>query len=152
MGVSYGAIMGCSVVAGEPRFRYGTLALVGGDFPRLFSSIIHRLHPNSSLAGSALAHAVAWFLKPYDPMYHVARIAPRPLLFLNVNADEIIDRACSKELFDAAGDPKKEIWYPGPHEAISEATISQMLNDALAWMKTQETPGSPLAARRVNDQ
>ena len=39
-----------------------------------------------------------------DPIYHVALIAPRPLLLLNVTKDQLVPQFFSEVLHQAAGD------------------------------------------------
>lgn len=138
IGASYGGILGCAVLAHEPRLRRGALVMAGGDFPALFSAMVNRHRPDSRVVWPVLGRAAAWFVSPFDPLRSVGRIAPRPLLFLNVEDDELIDRACAQALFDAAGEPKEEIWYGGAHNAITEETVRRMLGDALAWLKSDE--------------
>lgn len=138
VGASYGGILGCAVVAMEPRLRRAVMVMAGGDFPLLFSSMTRRHRPESRFVWPALARTAAWFVSPFDPLRYVGRIAPRPVLFLNVKDDELIDRACAQALFDAAGQPKEEVWYGGAHDAITEETVRRMLEDALTWLKGEE--------------
>jgi len=138
IGVSYGGIMGCAVLAHEPRLRCGTLIMAGGDFRKLLTSMASRHYSESAILWPAAAEAAAWFVSPFDPLHYIGKVAPRPLLFLNVEDDELIDRACTQALFDAAGKPKKEIWYGVAHDAITEETVRQMMGDVLNWMEQTE--------------
>jgi dienelactone hydrolase len=89
-GLSLGAIVGATYCAVDPRPRAAALALAGGGFggPRV------------------------------DPVTHVARIAPRPILFVNMTGDEVVSRAASEALHAAAGEPKQVIWFDGSHREL----------------------------------
>jgi len=61
-----------------------------------------------------------------DPIDHVARIGPRPVLFMHGSADRIVPLRMAEELHAAAGDPK-ELWimegmdhYQALHELPGE--------------------------------
>ncbi|MCX5789299.1 MAG: alpha/beta fold hydrolase [Elusimicrobia bacterium] len=47
--------------------------------------------------------------EPFSPIYHVARISPRPMLFIAGARDRLMPLADVRELYQAAGDPK-EMW------------------------------------------
>jgi len=47
--------------------------------------------------------------EPYSPRYRVAAIAPRPMLFIAGELDELMPVAEVREVFEAAGHPK-ELW------------------------------------------
>ncbi|MBI4581131.1 MAG: alpha/beta hydrolase, partial [Planctomycetes bacterium] len=64
---------------------------------------------------SPLLLPIAWWVprlligNAYDPIDHVGRIAPRPLLIIHGTADEIVPVEMARRLHAAAGDPK-ELW------------------------------------------
>jgi dienelactone hydrolase len=134
LGASYGGILGCAVLAHEPRLRCGVLAMVGGNFRKLLGSMARKHRSESKILWPVAAELGAWFIRPFEPLTFVGKVAPRPLLFLNVEVDELINRQCVAELYEAAGEPKEEIWYGGAHNDITEETVRQMMADALAWM------------------
>ena len=58
---------------------------------------------------------VAWehgFLD-VEPMQHVAHVAPRPLLIIHGDADEVVPAAHASRLYAAAGEPKELAIIPG---------------------------------------
>jgi fermentation-respiration switch protein FrsA (DUF1100 family) len=61
-----------------------------------------------------LLFAVAWWF-PYgmplglDPINYVKSISPRPLFIMHGTADEVVDPAMGRRLYDAAGEPK-DLW------------------------------------------
>lgn len=140
IGASYGGITAPSVLAHEPRIASAALVMAGGDLPRLLKSLAKSRKPDSRILAPAVGMAVAWLLQPFEPLKFVARVSPRPLLFLNVENDEMIDSASVSALFEAAGHPKKQRRYEGPHNTISEETVRRMLADALAWERQNSRP------------
>lgn len=98
VGFSMGAILGAAFCAAEPRVRAAVLAIGGGGFgPRAI-----------------------------DPVHHVPRFAPRPLLFVNVERDERIPRAAAEALHAAACDPKETLWFDGTHAALPGVAFKAM--------------------------
>ncbi|MBI4425220.1 MAG: alpha/beta fold hydrolase [Elusimicrobia bacterium] len=47
--------------------------------------------------------------EPYSPAYHVARVAPRPILFIAGADDRLMPVADVREVYEKAGEPK-ELW------------------------------------------
>lgn len=47
--------------------------------------------------------------EPYSPMYHIEKIAPRPVLFIAGREDNLMPLADVRELYERARDPK-ELW------------------------------------------
>jgi len=43
----------------------------------------------------------------------VGRLSPKPLLLVHGEQDEVLPPACSRDLYDRAGEPKEIILYPG---------------------------------------
>ncbi|MCH2171670.1 acetylxylan esterase [Myxococcota bacterium] len=97
-GFSLGAIVGATFCGHDPRPRAAALALAGGGF------------------GPA----------SLDPVQHIARFAPRPLLFLSAEGDEVIPRGASEALIAAAGEPKHSCWFPGGHADLAGSALKAM--------------------------
>lgn len=135
IGASYGGIMASSVLVAEPRIQRAALVMAGGDLSRLLDSLVQRYQPEPRLLAPAAAKVAAWLLRPFEPLDFIGQVAPRPLLFLGVSNDELIDPSCVKALYEAAGHPKEKINYEGVHAEISESTVRQMLTDALQWLR-----------------
>jgi fermentation-respiration switch protein FrsA (DUF1100 family) len=53
--------------------------------------------------------------KRVDPFYHVALIAPRPLLLLNATHDQLVPRFFGEQLHKAAPEGTKKIWVDTDH-------------------------------------
>jgi len=89
-GFSLGAIVGATFCGVDPRPRAAALALGGGG-----------MGPPET-----------------DPLRHVSRIAPRPLLMIGATRDQTVPRSATEALFAAAGEPKQLIWFEASHEAL----------------------------------
>jgi dienelactone hydrolase len=89
-GFSLGAIIGATFCGVDPRPRAAALALAGGG-----------LGPPES-----------------DPLRHVGRIAPRPLLLIGATRDQTVPRSATEALFAAAGEPRQLLWFEASHHAL----------------------------------
>jgi dienelactone hydrolase len=97
-GFSLGSILGVLFCAEDPRPRAGAFALGGGGFG-----------PSG-----------------VDPARHVARIAPRPVLFVNALDDAVVPRAAAETLHAAASEPKQVAWFEGTHRTLPGAALKAM--------------------------
>jgi len=66
-----------------------------------------------------------------SPLYHVAKISPRPLLFINGSHDNIVPPASAKRLFDAAKEPKEQFIVPGAGHAKCAEVGGQSYRDKM---------------------
>ena len=106
-GFGLGARIGAAFCARDPRPRAAALVLGGGGVgpPEL------------------------------DPMRHVAKIAPRPVLLVHSHGDGTVPRAAAQALFDAAAQPKQQLWFEGTHTQLPAAAheaIRSFLRDHVA--------------------
>lgn len=97
-GFSLGAMIGAQFCARDPRPRAAVLALAGGGFG----------------------------LGDLDPCRNIADFAPRPLLLVNASDDETVPRAAAEALFEAAGEPKQQLWFDGSHTRLPGAALKAM--------------------------
>jgi dienelactone hydrolase len=97
-GFSLGALVGAVFCALDPRPRAAALALGGGGFG-----------PPET-----------------DPARFVARIAPRPVLFVNARGDQTVPRAVAETLHAAAGEPKEVAWFEGGHTTLPGIALKKM--------------------------
>src|SRR5262245_16304282 len=88
VGLSWGAITGITFVAYDQRIRAMGSMVGGGNWVGAFTK-------------QAAEKAAKEGSKSSDPVYHVARIAPRPLLFINVTKDQLIMRPWAESLHKA---------------------------------------------------
>ncbi|GAB4344181.1 MAG: hypothetical protein Kow0099_23360 [Candidatus Abyssubacteria bacterium] len=113
-GFSMGGAIGTLFCAHEPRIRAVVLGITGGDFSKFNIS-----------AGHDTQVSRAYGL--VDPMLSVHRIAPRPLLMLNAEHDVVVPRAATEALFEAAGEPKRIIWYNCGHAELPDEALREMV-------------------------
>lgn len=97
-GFSLGTLLGSLFCAGEPRVRAAALAIGGAG-----------LGPEAA-----------------DPARHIARFAPRPLLFVNATRDERIPRAAAEALHRAAAEPKQVLWFDCGHADLPGRALKAM--------------------------
>jgi dienelactone hydrolase len=97
-GFSLGTILGALFCVAEPRVRAAALAIGGGG-----------LGPEA-----------------VDPARHIARFAPRPLLFVNASRDQTIPRERAECLHAAAGEPKEVLWFDCGHADLPGQALKAM--------------------------
>jgi dienelactone hydrolase len=101
VGISWGAITGVTYAAHDPRIRVVASLVGGGNFPSL-------------IPGGAPEDLIAK-ARTFDPFYHVAFIAPRPLLLINVTRDQLVPRVLADALQKAAPAYAKRVWLECDH-------------------------------------
>jgi dienelactone hydrolase len=97
-GFGLGALVGGILCAEEPAIRAAVLAFGGGG-----------IGPAS-----------------VDPIGHVGRFAPRPLLFLNARHDDAFVVEAAEALHDAAADPKVVEWLPSRPRELPPAVLDRV--------------------------
>ncbi len=102
VGISWGAITGITYVAYDPRIKAVGSMVGGGNFLGLYTK---KDAEKAATEGSTSS----------DPVHHVARIAPRPLLFINVTKDQMILKSWAQSLHKHAGVGSKVVWIDTDH-------------------------------------
>jgi len=124
VGFSMSTFLGVPFVALEPRVRAACLALGG-------AGLFHFLASQSAADRRADQELIA---KLVDPLHYAADIAPRPVLQVNSEIDEIVPAALGHMLYSSLGEPKRSLWYRGAHGELPAEVIAEMrlfLSDAL---------------------
>jgi dienelactone hydrolase len=118
VGISWGAITGITYVAYDQRIKAMGSMVGGGNFIGLYSK-------------KAAEKIAAEGSKSSDPVYHVARIAPRPLLFINVTKDQLIMKSWAESLHRAAGEGSKVVWLDTDHyfKGLDRAKVCESVID-----------------------
>jgi cephalosporin-C deacetylase-like acetyl esterase len=104
-GISLGGIIGTIFSGVDVRVKVPVIALAGGNLSLMFGM-------------DAFTEETKDFFSIIDPINFVQEIAPRPLLMINAENDEVIDPLTSKLLFRKAEKPKEIIWYPSKHRDL----------------------------------
>lgn len=125
VGFSMSTFLGVQFVALEPRVRAAIFALGGAGLFHVFAG-------RQSGAQKAAQETVASLV---DPLHFAALIAPRAVLQVNSETDEVAPAALGHMLYGALQEPKRIIWYRAAHGDLSEPVLAEMrlfLEDALA--------------------
>lgn len=107
MGFSQGGMIGATFAGVEPRLAAVCLAVAGGGLVEWGEKT--GLVRTTDLSRVRMNAAVV------DPIYHIGRMAGRPLLMLSAARDELIPKQATDALFAAAQQPKEIKWYPSGH-------------------------------------
>jgi dienelactone hydrolase len=121
-GISWGAITGITYAAHDPRIKAVASIVGGGNF---MGPLADKVQMSQETIEAA---------RTFDPVYHVALIAPRPLLLLNVTKDQLVPRFFSESLHRAAGAGAVKKWVETDHlfQGVDRYAI---LEDVIAFMK-----------------
>jgi hypothetical protein len=111
VGVSYGVPF-AAAAATDPLFRGVGLHHGGANLSLLLA---HNLPVANNLVRGILARFGAWYFRALEPARYVGRIAPRPLLLVNADRDELVPRASAERLLAAARPPVRQIWISHGH-------------------------------------
>ncbi len=118
-GISLGGIIGTVFCGVEPRVKVPVITLAGGGMHLMFGM-------------DALSDDTKDYLSMIEPNNFVEKIAPRPLLMINAENDDIVPPMMSKLMFKKANEPKDIIWYPSKHHDIP---IDKVYPDGIRWFQ-----------------
>ena len=124
-GISLGAITGIPFVAHDERIHAMASIVGGGNF---LGALKVPIAPDVQ----AIAEQI-------DPFYHVALIAPRPLLLLNVTHDQLVPRFYAESLHKAAGEHAKKLWLDTDH-FFNGVDRFKVLDTVIDFMEQSLTP------------
>jgi len=133
LGASMGGVLGATVTAHEPRIRGVLLLYAGGNLRRLLaeSTIIY---PRTTWWRSTLAWVSGIILREVDPLSHIGRISPRPVLLINGSRDTVVPPRCAEGLFAAAREPKEIIWHDSDHIGLDGMELVEIcIDESIAW-------------------
>ncbi len=120
LGISLGGITGTIFCAVENRVQVPVIVLAGGQMNLMFGK-------------KALSSDTKNYLSIMEPINFIKQIAPRPLLMINAENDDIIPPLMSKLLYKKAKNPKQINWYPSKHHDIP---IDSVYSDGIGWFDT----------------
>jgi dienelactone hydrolase len=135
----------------QPGIDVRRLAYVGHDFGAMYGVLMGSADPRPAcyalMAGTPRfpdwylyyprlegAERAAYIerMASLDPIAHVARLAPAPLLFQFGHGDPHVPEQRGQDFYDAAGKPKLIRWYDCGHGLNDQAT-----EDRIAWLCEQ---------------
>jgi fermentation-respiration switch protein FrsA (DUF1100 family) len=134
-GGSLGAFLAVVGGALHPGFEAVASLYGGGDLP----GIVGENLPWSSRPLRILAaRCLQPWLGPVDPRHFASRISPRPFLMVNGRRDTRIPRACVRDLYDAAREPKELVWLDTRHRILDDADLmAETTTVVILWLERQ---------------
>jgi hypothetical protein len=102
-GVSMGTLFGVHLVAADARFRAAVFAVGASTVAFLPERFPGRAEELAAVAAIA------------DPAAAAPGVAPRPVLMLQADRDELFSRRSALALYDAFEPPKEITFFPGTH-------------------------------------
>jgi len=121
-----GGIVGSILAGVEPRIDAAALMVAGGRWDLLLAN---SAHPAAQKLQSVdiRSEIVQQAMRAVEPVNFVGHIAPRPVLMVNGEQDQIIPPVCAEALHSAANDPKQVVWYQGGHIGMPPHVMGQVV-------------------------
>ena len=110
-------------------------SLIETDDPQ---SVINHLRDIGAIRDKDFPHSVAdWVdgFRSVNPVRYVADIAPRPLLLVHGNKDEVVDVSHAYKLYAQAGEPKQIIIVDGAGHRLRQNERAMVI--IVDWLKSQ---------------
>lgn len=139
------------VLLQQPGVDTKRVAYVGHDFGGMYGVLMGSLdqRPTQYVIMAATPRFPDWYLyypemtdtaretfklqmSAYDPIAHVAQLAPAPILFQFATDDFHVPKERAQEFFDAAHEPKELKWYAAGHGLNAQAT-----EERKRWLQRQ---------------
>ena len=128
---------GLDVLSELPEIDAGRVAFVGFSLGAIAGASFVARDPRPSAAAFAVAGA-GLLPASLDPAAAMAGIAPRPVLLVNAEDDEVIPRPAAEALFAAGQEPKQQRFFPGSHTTLPGVALKTL------WGFVRESLGIPL--------
>ena len=143
LGFSAGAAVSVCVAAQDKRVSSVALCACPAEFTFLTevdnpTSIIDHFRKISIIKDKDFPHSTEeWFsnFRQVSPIEHIAEIAPRPLLLVHGNQDELVDVSHAYKLYDKAGEPKQIIIVDGAGHGLRQNDTAMVT--VFDWLKSQ---------------
>jgi len=113
MGYSFGAPFVPVIMANDARPAVAAMVYGGGDMESLIRHNVGRYE--GPFVADLVGKLSGVVLRPLEPLRHVGKISPRPVLMINGANDEQVPRANAEMLYEGAGQPKKIVWLESKH-------------------------------------
>jgi len=140
LGFSGGAAVSISVASGDRRIS-GVAACAcpaefGGVLDPLF--LISHFRSIGVIRDEGFPHSVEEWgngFRRVRPIEHIAGIAPRPLLLVHGNRDEVVNVSHAYRLYAKAGEPKQMVIVDGAGHRLRQD--ERAVGIAIDWLKSQ---------------
>ncbi len=145
IGASMGGILGSMFAGVDERVQAPVLLVAGGNWRILMERSTLSMWRDASKQNAQLMEQALQAMDVVDPVHWVGRISPRPVLFINGDADDVVPVDSNKALQNAAREPKTIVWYKGghvppPNEMMNVfGQITNWLNTHLKGSKSAST-------------
>lgn len=135
MGYSFGAPFVPVLLAQDRRVALAVMVYGGGD---LTSMIRHNVaRTESPVLAWIVGRLAGALLAPLEPMDHVGKISPIPLLMINGTEDEQIPRENTVMLYERALQPKELIWIDSRHVHPRNVELTRRIIGTIARELTE---------------
>ncbi len=132
LGFSQGGMVGGTFIGVEPRIRSACLAIPGAGFVEYargmaalrYAAMAEVIFPplgvlrfarQATMYNTVTGATLETNAELCDPIHFVGGFAPRKLLILAATKDELIPRAATLALHNAAREPKQLVWFNSGH-------------------------------------
>ncbi|MFN4033338.1 MAG: alpha/beta hydrolase family protein [Fimbriimonadales bacterium] len=146
IGASMGGIIGSMFAGVDTRVKAPILLVAGGDWRVLMEKSALSMWRDAAKNNPQQMEEALRVMDVVDPVNWVGRIAPRPVLFINGDADDVVPVESNKALHNAAGEPKKIVWYKGGHVPPPTDWFT-VIGEVTRWLNTH-LKGEPSASAR----
>lgn len=144
VGASMGGIIGAMFAGVDERVKAPVLLVAGGNWRILMEKSVLSVWRDAARNNPKQMEEALRVMDVVDPVHWVGRIAPRPVLFINGDADNVVPVESNKALHAAANEPKKIVWYKGGHVPPPSDWFT-VINEVLQWLNTH-LKGKPSAS------
>lgn len=132
VGASFGATFATIAAARDPRVTRLWIAHGGGKPFAMINAGLEREIRFAPLRWPVAGVATLLASGPRLAAERwVGRVSPRPVVMLNALEDERIPRASVEALWNAAREPKSQLWLPGPHMQGNRQEVLRALVDTV---------------------
>lgn len=135
IGASMGGIIGAIFAGVDERVKAPVLLVAGGNWKILIEKSTLSVWRDVARDNPKQIEEAVRVMDVVDPVHWVRRIAPRPVLFVNGDADDIVPVDSNKALHAAASEPKKIVWYKGGHVPPPTEWFT-VTSEVLQWLQT----------------
>ena len=143
IGASMGGIIGSMFAGVDERVKAPVFLVAGGDWKILMEKSTLSVWRDAGRNNPQQMQEALRVMDVVDPVHWVGRIAPRPVLFINGDADDVVPVESNKALHNAAGEPKKIVWYKGGHVPPPTDWLT-VISEVTNWLNTH-LQGKPVA-------
>lgn len=135
VGASLGVPFALHAAAHSRRFRAAAILYGQAD---LSDWVQRNLRGVPGWARPLIGGLAALLYWDYEPARLAPLVSPRPLLLVNGRGDERVSEEGARRLYEAAREPREQIWIQGAHVGLEREQILLRLFEATSrWFRTR---------------